>query len=150
MAWPALTKPDGRIFLGLQRHQQSGDVSRDVAVALLGALEATELGGPVPVPPLPGEGPRLQDLLVDGALDVTVHAGFDFWLDNDPGDDPSVAASLERANASIQPTVKLGAAAAAYWCRVPEKAHVRWVLVDEEEAALAALARLGAGGALPL
>ena len=150
MAWPALTKPDGRILLGLQRHQQSGDVSRDVAVALLGALEATELGGPVSVPPLPGEGPRLQDLLADGALDVTVHAGFDFWLDNEPGDDPSVAASLERANASIQPTVKLGAAAAAYWCRVPEKAHVRWVLVDEEEAALAALARLGAGGALPL
>jgi hypothetical protein len=150
MAWPALTKPDGRIFLGLQRHQQSGDVSRDVAVALLNALEVADLGGPVSVPPLPGEGPRLQDLLVDGSLDVTVHEGFDFWLDNDPGDDPAVAASLERANASIQPTVKLASAAAAYWCRVPEKAHVRWVLTDDEEPALSGLSRLGAASALAL
>ncbi|GAA1755504.1 DUF5926 family protein [Luedemannella helvata] len=150
MAWPALTKPDGRIFLGLQRHQQSGDVSRDIAVALLNALEVTDLGGPVTVPPLPGEGPRLQDILVDGALDVTVHTGFNFWLDNDPGDDPTVAASLERANASVQPTTKLAAVPAAYWCRVPEKAHVRWVLTEAEEPALAALARLGADGALPL
>ncbi len=150
MAWPALTKPDGRIFLGLQRHQQSGDVSRDIAVALLNALDVTDPGGPVSVPPLPGEGPRLQDILVDGALDVTVHTGFDFWLDNDPGDDPTVAASLERANASVQPTVKLAAVPAAYWCRVPEKAHVRWVLADDEEPALAALARLGAASALSL
>ena len=27
MAWPAMTKPDGRVFIGLQRHLQSGDVS---------------------------------------------------------------------------------------------------------------------------
>ena len=26
-----MTKPDGRIFVGLQRHVQSGDASRDVA-----------------------------------------------------------------------------------------------------------------------
>src|SRR5205814_5998674 len=54
MAWPAMTKPDGRVFVGLQRHVQSGDVSRDVAVALLRALE-TEPGGTVSVPALPGE-----------------------------------------------------------------------------------------------
>src|SRR3954465_3221734 len=35
MAAPAMTKPDGRVFIGLQRHQQSGDVSRDLADALL-------------------------------------------------------------------------------------------------------------------
>ena len=35
MAWPALTKPDGRIFLGLQRNDRSGDVNRDLAAALL-------------------------------------------------------------------------------------------------------------------
>jgi hypothetical protein len=149
MAWPAMTKPDGRVFIGLQRHVQSGDVSRDLAVALLRALE-TEPGDSVAVPALPGAGPRLQDVLVDGPLDVTLHDGFGFWLDEDAGDDPNVQASLERANASIYPTVRLAAARAAYWCRVPEKAHVRWVLPEEEDVALDALARLSAAGALLL
>jgi hypothetical protein len=149
MAWPAMTKPDGRVFVGLQRHVQSGDVSRDVAVALLRGL-ATEPGGTVSVPALPGEGPRLQDMLADGPLDITMHNGFEFWLDEDAGDDPNVAASLERANASIYPTVRLAAARAAYWCQVPGKAHIRWVLPEDEDTALDALARLSAAGELLL
>lgn len=149
MAAPAMTKPDGRIFIGLQRHQQSGDVSRDLAEALLCALR-TEPGGQVTVPPLPGAGPRLQDVLVDGPLEVTLHDGFEFWLDPGAADDPTVQASLERANAAIYPTVRLAAARAAYWCQVPEKAHVRWVLPDDEDAALDALARLSAAGTLTL
>jgi hypothetical protein len=149
MAWPAMTKPDGRVFVGLQRHVQSGDVSRDVAVALLRGL-ATEPGGTVSVPALPGEGPRLQDVLADGPLDVTMHDGFEFWLDEDAGDDPNVAASLERANASIYPTVRLAAARAAYWCQVPQKAHIRWVLPEDEDTALDALARLSGAGELLL
>jgi hypothetical protein len=149
MAAPAVTKPDGRVLVGLQRHQQSGDVSRDLAEALLCALRA-EPGRPVTVPPLPGPGPRLQDVLVDGPLEVTMHDGFEFWLDPGAGDDPNVQASLERANAAIYPTVRLAAARAAYWCRVPEKAHVRWVLPDDEDAALDALARLSVAGTLTL
>ncbi|MEN3307681.1 MAG: hypothetical protein V7603_3883 [Micromonosporaceae bacterium] len=149
MAMPAMTKPDGRVLLGLQRHVQSGDVSRDLAVALLRGLEAAP-GDQVTVPPLPGVGPRLQDVLEDAPLDVTMHDGFDFWLDEGATDDPDVQSSLERANASIYPTVRLTAARAAYWCRVPEKAHVRWVLAADEEPALNALARLSAGGGLPV
>jgi uncharacterized protein DUF5926 len=149
MAWPAMTKPDGRVFIGLQRHVQSGDVSRDLAVALVRALETTP-GEPVSVPALPGEGPRLPDVLVDEQLDITMHEGFEFWLDEDRGDDPNVAASLERANASIYPTVRLAAARAAYWCQVPEKSHVRWVLPEDEDVALDALARLSATGGLLL
>lgn len=149
LAAPAVTKADGRVLVGLQRHTQSGDVSRDLAVALLSALEA-EPGRTVAVPPLPGEGPRLQDVLADGRLDITMHDGFEFWLDADATDDPNVKASLERANASIYPTAKLTAAPAAYWCRLPGRSHVRWVLAEEEGRALDALARLGAAGELPL
>jgi hypothetical protein len=137
LAWPGLVKPDGRIFLGLQRATQSGDVSR------------APPGGPVLMPPLPGAGPRLQDLLGDDPLDVTVHDGFEFWLDEEPAT-AEVKASLERANASVFPTVRLSAAPAAYWCRFPEKAHVRWVLSDDEDPALAALARLSHAGELTL
>ncbi|MGN9812338.1 DUF5926 family protein [Micromonospora sp. BQ11] len=149
MAAPAMSKPDGRVFIGLQRHQQSGDVSRDLAEALLCALR-TEPGGQVAVPPMPGPGPRLQDILVDGPLELTMHDGFEFWLDPGAADDPTVQASLERANAAIYPTVRLAAARAAYWCQVPEKAHVRWVLGDDEDAALDALARLSVAGTLTL
>ena len=149
MAAPAMSRTDGHVFVGLQRHLQSGDVSRDLAESLLCALRV-EPGAPVPVPPLPGPGPRLQDILVDGPLEITLHEGFDFWLVPEAAEDPTVQASLERANAAIYPTVRLAAARAAYWCRVPEKAHVRWVLPEAEEAALDALARLGAAGSLTL
>jgi hypothetical protein len=149
MAWPAMTKPDGRVFLALQRHLQSGDVSRDLAAALLSALQ-TAPGGTVSVPAVPGPGPRLQDVLVDAPLDVTLHDGFDFWLDEGATGDADVKASVERANASIHPTVRLAAARAAYWCRVPDKAHVRWVLPDDEDRALDALSRLSAGAELLL
>ena len=149
LAWPAMSRSDGRIFLGLQRPFTSGDVSRDLAAALLSALDA-EPGGTVDVPPLPGPGPRLQDVLADVTLDITLHEGFDFWIGEAVDSDPNVRASLERANESIQPTVRLAAAPAAYWCQVPGKAHVRWVLSEEEDTALAALARLAAAGELSL
>ncbi|WP_330186252.1 DUF5926 family protein [Dactylosporangium sp. AC04546] len=149
MAWPAMTKPDGRVFIGLQRHVQSGDVSRDLAVALLCALE-TPPGKTVAVPALPGLGERLQDVIVNAPLDITVHTGFEFWLDDDAADDPNVRASLERANASIFPTVKLAAAPATYWCRVTDRSHVRLVLGDDEDPALDALSRLSAAGGLLL
>ncbi|GAA4594964.1 hypothetical protein BJY16_001501 [Actinoplanes octamycinicus] len=150
MAWPAMSRRDGAVFIGLQRHVQSGDVSRDLAVAILAALRTTP-GDPVSVPALPGEGPRLQDVLVDGPLEVTMHDGFEYWLDADQLQDASVKASLERANASIYPTVRLAAAKAAYWCRIaPDKGHVRWVLGEGEDRALDTLARLSAAGELLL
>lgn len=153
LAWPALTKPDGRIFLGLQRHDRSGDVNRDLSVALLSALDVVtsgKAGGNVSVPPLPGTGPRLGDILVNEPLDVVVQPSFEFWLDADQERDDEVNASMEAANSSIFPTARLTAARGAYWCRVPGKAHVRWVLPDSEDSALNALARLSASGALRL
>jgi hypothetical protein len=150
MAWPAMTRQDGRVFIGLQRHVQSGDVSRDLAVAVLSALR-TEPGDTVSVPALPGAGPRLQEILDDGPLEITLHDGFEYWLDAEQAEDATVKASLERANASIYPTVRLQAAHAAYWCRVaPDKGHVRWVLPEPEDTALDALARLSAAGELLL
>ena len=149
MAWPAMVRGDGTVLVGLQRQFQSGDVSRDIAASLLSALD-TEVGQTVAVPALPGPGPRLQDVLADGALDVELRTGFEFWLAEGADEDPNVAASLERANASIYPTERMAAAPTAYWCQVPDKAHVRWVLSDDEDAALSALARLAAAGTLTL
>ncbi len=150
LAWPALVRPDGRVVLGLQVASRSGDASRDLAAALLEALDAAP-GGPVVPVGLPGPGPRLQDLLAPQALEITVHAGFEHWVDahhgmeNELGDD--VAASMERANSSAVPTVRLSSVTSAYWCRLRERAHLRWVLAEDEEPLLDALARLAAEGA---
>ncbi len=148
LAWPALAKPDGRIFFGPaaqhpERRREPGYRAGSTAGARLRA------GASVSVPALPGIGPRLQDVLAPDPLEVTVQDGFDFWLDEE-STDPEVIASLERANASVFPTVRLSAVESAYWCRFPEKAHVRWVLTDDEDAALDALARVSAAGGLPL
>ncbi len=149
MAWPAMVRPGGAVLVGLQRQFQSGDVSRDVAAALLRALE-TEPGEPVSVPALPGPGPRLQDVLADDPLEVTLHDSYGFWLEPDAESDPNVQASLERANASIYPTVRLEVAPGAYWCQVSDRAHVRWVMPEPEDAVLDALARLSAAHTLLL
>jgi hypothetical protein len=80
-------------------------------------------------------------------LDVTVHQGFDFWIEGSGAEvTDDVAASLDRANASIVPTARLSSVDAAYWCRIGTKEHLRWVLPYDEEPLLDALARLHARG----
>jgi hypothetical protein len=149
LAWPALHRADGAVWVGLQAAGASGDPSRDVAEALLRAI-AAEPGTPVPPADLPAAGPRLQDVLVEGSpFDVTVHDGFDFWVaDADAADlEGEVRESLERANSAVVPTVRLTTVEAAYWCRIGERTHLRWVMPHDEEQLLNALARLHAAGA---
>ena len=63
MAWAALHRADGEVFVASQSGSSSDEASRDLATALLAALE-TEPGNPVPTPPrTTAETPRLQDLL---------------------------------------------------------------------------------------
>ena len=149
LAWPALVRADGSVLLGLQVQSRSGDVSRDLAAALEQAL-AADHGAPVVPTGLPGPGPRLQDLLTDDPLEITVHDGFDHWVSGAPDPDGSVAASMERANASVIPTVKLASVASAYWCRMGDKTHLRLVLPEAEDALLDAMARLSSSGGLGL
>lgn len=141
-AAPALVRQDGSILLGLQVQHAYGDPSRDLAAVLELAL-AAEPGTVVGLTSDPGEGPRLQDLL-EGDLDVTVHAGFDFWAE-DP-DDATMAAVLEQANTMVSPTVRLDGVGSAYWTSMGEREFLRWVRPEDEDALLDALARLHAAG----
>jgi hypothetical protein len=146
LAWPALVRQDGQVLVGLQVAGGSGDPSRDAADALLRAL-AAEPGTPVTSTGLPGAGPRLQDLLApDQPLAVEIHPGFDFWLDGTAERTPEVVASMERANEAVVPTERLGSVEAAYWCRIREREHLRWVMPHDEDSLLDALARLHAAG----
>ena len=146
LAWPALVRDNGDIYLALQVTTGSGDPSRDAADALLRALES-EPGAPVPPVGLPGPGPRLQDLIADAPLEVTVHDDFDYWMADEASvDAPGVRDSLDRANAKVMPTVRLESVDAAYWVQMGDKVFLRWVRPEPEEKLLDALARLHAAG----
>ncbi|MPQ97795.1 topoisomerase II [Modestobacter sp. I12A-02628] len=152
-ASPALVRANGEILLGVQLQTSSEDVSRDLGTALAAALEAP-VGAPVDPGPIGGAGsagPRLQDLLDTSVpLEVTVHEDFGFWLEG-TGAGPEAQAGLQGANDAIIPTVRLEGLDAAYWCRpAADRAHVRWVRPEPEEALLDALARLGAAEQLSL
>jgi hypothetical protein len=148
MASPALARGDGSVWLGLQVLHGFGDPSRDLAAALLRALEAEP--GPVGLTDPPGEGPRLQDLLSHDPFEVTIHSGFDFWLaDADDSDEPTgaAAAALESANEQASPSLRLTSVEAAYWTDVGTREHLRWVMPYDEEPLLDALSRLHVSGA---
>lgn len=150
MAWPALRRADGSVQVGLQTTTGSGDPSRDVAHALAQALVA-EPGTPVTDGDLPGPGPRLQDLVApDSPFEVSVHDGFDYWLEGVEDITPDVRESMERANAAVVPTRRLSTVASAYWCRIGDRRHLRWVTTHPEDALLDGLARLHAAGASAL
>lgn len=146
LAWPGLHRADGTVFVGTQTGSVSGDASRDLALSLVAAATA-ETGTPVTgTPQATAASPRLQDLLdLTVPLDVTVHAGFDFWVGESELDEAGQT-SLERANESVVPTTKMAAATSAYWCRIGERTHIRLVLPEDEDLATDALARLHAAG----
>jgi hypothetical protein len=151
MAAAAFVRTDGEVFVGLQVQTRSSDISRDLGRSVRWALDA-EPGDVLSVPDTrtpPGDGERLQDLLVTGAgLDVTLHPNFDWWLPEDTEPTGEVKLSLDRANEAIMPTERLDTG--SYWVLAGEKAHLRWVRPEPENLLLQALARLSAAGELGL
>lgn len=144
-AAPALVRDSGDVWLGLQVQHAYGNPARDLGAVLELAL-ATEEPGVVGLLSAPGEGPTLQDLITDTSLDITVHDGFGYWIDDIPERDASMEAALEQANGGVMPTTRLTSVEAAYWTDVGTKEHLRWVMPHPEDALLDALARLHAAG----
>src|SRR3954467_6030078 len=77
-AAPAMVRDSGQLWLGLQVQHNFGDPSRDLAALLRAPPDAEP--GVIGLTSPPGDGPRLQDLVTDQALTVTVHEGFEFWI----------------------------------------------------------------------
>lgn len=153
LAWPALRRPDGAVWVGLQTAGSSGDASRDLAAALRAARSA-DPGTPVEHLDTRGAGERLQDVLdVSARPEVTVHAGMGFWVqglgdDDEIGEAGTVAAvraSLEQADAAIVATEAVTSVPSAYWVRLGGTTFVRWVVATPEDAFMDALARMHAG-----
>ena len=115
-AVPAMVREGGEIWLGLQVQHNFGDPARDLGAVLEAAIAQADAGesGVVGLLEAPGEGPRLQDLVVAEPLAITVHEGFEYWLADVPeADRPAAEAALERANGAAKPTARLTSVEAA-------------------------------------
>ncbi|HEX4687305.1 MAG TPA: DUF5926 family protein [Nocardioides sp.] len=144
-AAPAMVRESGEVWLGMQVRHFFGDPSRDLGAVLEKAL-ATDEEGIVGLVDPPGPGARLQDLVADQPLDVTVHHDFEWWLGDVTERDEAMVEALEQASGAVAPTTRLSSVDAAYWVDAGSKEHLRWVLPEDETALLDALARLHAAG----
>lgn len=155
LAHPAVVRADHSVWLAVQTLAAgaSGDASRELADALERAL-ATDPGTHVHLPERLTPGTRLQDLLDPASpLHLTVAADLAFWLDDDGGSGldgaaADVRASMDRATQSLAPTERILESESAYRTEIGRRTYIRWVLAGAENAALDALARLHAAGAV--
>jgi hypothetical protein len=141
--YAAMHRPDGTVLLALQGVLSTGDLSRDLAAALLEAIDA-EPGTAISAPADASDGPRLQDVLdLSVPFEVTVHDGYDYWVDATAERTADVEASLSEAAEATIPTVKIPGVESAYWCRMSRE-FVRWARPEPEDQVVDAIARLHA------
>ncbi|HEY0189353.1 MAG TPA: DUF5926 family protein [Cellulomonas sp.] len=140
--WSALHRADGVVLLALQSVAGSGDASRDLAAALLEALEV-EPGTAVEPVGLPGPGPRLQDVLdLTVPFEVTVQDSFAYWIADGTEMTADLKAAVEEADAGVIATRKVAAVESGYWCRMGAREYLRWAQPHEEQQVIDGLARL--------
>lgn len=88
------------------------------------------------------------------ALDINVYRDFSWWVPPGVTPDPQVAAAIQQANRAIRPSARMDlgpdAIGAPWWVDAGERAHMRWVRPEDEDALMLALARVHAAGALHL
>ena len=138
-------------LVGLQVQNRSDDISGDLGAAVAWSRHAAA-GESLDLADGDG-GPRTQDVLEPTAeLMITVHADFGWWLPEGQTPTDEVTASLQQANEAILPTALLEAdgVRSAWWVDAGEKAHLRWVRPEDEDALMLALARVHADGRLTL
>lgn len=124
----------------------------DPASALAGAIEwalASDAGRSLDKP-VSGSRPLSELIDADAPLDITVHNTFEWWFTGEVPVGSETAAVIERANAAIMPSARIDGLDAAWWVDAGERAHLRWVRPEEEDALMLALARVHAAGGLTL
>ena len=98
---------------------------------------------------------KTLDQIVDpkAPLDISVYGNFEWWFADDAQLTPQIKAMLERANETIMPTTRMkpkSGIGAPWWVDAGEKAHVRWVRPEPEDALMDAMAKMNAADHLTL
>lgn len=141
---------ENEVLVALQTNTGSGNPGRDLAYVLQWATTA-QPGQTLESSSNDGSQPALEDILA-GFGDITLEENFDWWVPEGTPIDAQYREVLNRATSAIMPTERVLAdiPGSAWWVDAGDKAHIRWVRTDDEEALLKALARVGAAGDLNL
>ncbi len=142
----------GEAIVGLQVQVHGPDPAADLAYAVDWATRAG--GGETLSTAHPGEDtPALADVVdKDAPLEIRVHNDFAWWVAEGVEVGPEIAQAIKNANDIMMPTARVDAEGieAAWWVDAGEKAHIRWVRPEDEDALFEALARVHAAGGLHL
>lgn len=151
---PAMVREDGRILVGLQTRFNSGDLSHDLAGALLAAIALEDKGGTGVVKfDVRDPAPRLQDVLDARFLGPTpstpspmeIREDFEYWFNPEEELDRDMLRALEQNREDMVPTEDVPGVEGMYWCQMNNN-FVRYVTEMEEGPLFTALARLQASG----
>nr|WP_240945687.1 DUF5926 family protein [Rhodococcus sp. HNM0569] len=141
---------DTTAVVGMQVQAYSDDLGADLAASI--AWAGTAEPGETRAAAAPDADTPAVTTLVDPSaqLDITVHQDFDWWIPEGVEATPEVAAAVQQANAAILPSARIEAdgVVGAWWVDAGERAHLRWVRPEDEDALMAALARVHARGEL--
>ena len=140
---PAMVRGDGRILVGLQTRSNSGDLSHDVAAAILAAIELKNNGeeGVVEID-VREPSPRLQDILdLDSFGSMELRENFAFWLNPDEELTHEMRHALEQNTEEVIPTEAVPGVDGMFWCAMNAN-FVRYVTDVDENQLFKALARL--------
>ncbi|WP_138997917.1 DUF5926 family protein [Rhodococcus zopfii] len=137
-------------YVGLQLAAPGSDPAADLGAAIEWARTA-EPGTSLQSAGADADTPRLQDLLVaDAVPSITVHQDFNWWIPEGVEIAADVAHTVSHANDAIMPSARLSGdgLVGAWWVDAGEKAHLRWVRPEDEDALMVALSRVHAAGGL--
>ena len=140
-------------YVGLQLAAGYGpDPAGELAAALHWAHTA-EPGSSLQVAIVDDDTPQLTDLIDPAVVPaITVHNDFDWWIPAGVEPSAEIAHTVEHANEAVLPSARLegDGLRGAWWVDPGEKAHLRWVRPEDEDALMAALSRVHASGGLHL
>jgi len=142
----------GDALVGLQVQVHGPNPADDLAYAVEWAARAG--GGETLNSAVPGQAtPALADVVdKDAPLRIRVHDDFSWWLAEGAQVSPEIAQAVKNADEVMMPSARIEAEGieAAWWADAGEKAHIRWVRPEDEDALFDALARVHAAGGLHL
>lgn len=137
----ALRRSDGVLMVAVRVVLNSGDASLDIADRIVKALDLDD-GQTLTQVDLPEPGTRLEDVLDLGVeAEFNVYNDLNFWIAEKERENPDIAAAIDAAREQIIPMAQVEGVPGAFWARM-QREFVRWIRIENEDAVLAALARL--------
>lgn len=146
------TAEGGAAYVAMQTNRRSNDAAADLARALEWARNADD-GAQLDAAIDGTDGGALSDILEGIVMDdLVVHQDFEWWIPESIERTPMVEQNIAAANDTIMPSYRLDpdVPGAVWWIDPGERAHIRWIRLEDEGPLLDALARVHAADNLTM